>query len=83
MSADALTTRRQERLAGKLSLLGMPAANLVELFETLDEKPYRARQVMKWLYQRHVTDFGAMTDLERRAAQAARRDRDRCSCPTC
>jgi 23S rRNA (adenine2503-C2)-methyltransferase len=41
----------------------MPAANLIELFETLDEKPYRARQVMKWLYQRHVTDFDAMTDL--------------------
>jgi 23S rRNA (adenine2503-C2)-methyltransferase len=41
----------------------MPAAGLIELFETLDEKPYRARQVMKWLYQRHVTDFDAMTDL--------------------
>jgi 23S rRNA (adenine2503-C2)-methyltransferase len=41
----------------------MPAASLVELFETLDEKPYRARQVMKWLYQRHVTDLDAMTDL--------------------
>jgi 23S rRNA (adenine2503-C2)-methyltransferase len=48
---------------GKLALLGMPAARLVELFETLDEKPYRARQVLRWLYQRHVTDFAAMTDL--------------------
>jgi 23S rRNA (adenine2503-C2)-methyltransferase len=47
----------------KLSLLGLPAANLVELFENLDEKPYRARQIMRWLYQRYVTDYGEMTDL--------------------
>jgi 23S rRNA (adenine2503-C2)-methyltransferase len=66
LSADALTAAVQRRGAkepAKLGLLGMPAASLVELFETLDEKPYRARQVMKWLYQRHVTDLDAMTDL--------------------
>jgi 23S rRNA (adenine2503-C2)-methyltransferase len=61
LSADALTIAAKE--PAKLSLLGLPAANLVELFETLDEKPYRARQVMKWLYQRNVTDLDAMTDL--------------------
>ncbi len=66
MSADALRPAADEpglKDPAKLGLLGMPAANLVELFETLDEKPYRARQVMKWFYQRHVTDFSAMTDL--------------------
>jgi 23S rRNA (adenine2503-C2)-methyltransferase len=41
----------------------MPAANLVEFFENIDEKPYRARQIMRWLYQRHVTDYAQMTDL--------------------
>jgi 23S rRNA (adenine2503-C2)-methyltransferase len=61
LSANALSVGAKG--SGKLSLLGLPAANLVELFETLDEKPYRARQVLKWLYQRHVTDFDAMTDL--------------------
>ncbi len=50
----------------------MPAATLVELFETLGEKSYRAKQVMQWLYQRHVTDFDAMTDLSALAAQRAR-----------
>lgn len=64
MSADTLTPVAKE--PRKLSLLGLPAANLIELFETLDEKPFRARQVMRWLYQRHVTDFGAMTDLSAR-----------------
>jgi 23S rRNA (adenine2503-C2)-methyltransferase len=61
LSADALTAVAKQ--PSKLSLLGMPAANLVELFETLGEKSYRAKQMMKWLYQRHVTDFDAMTDL--------------------
>jgi len=65
LPTDALTPgqRADVKDSAKLGLLGMPAANLVELFETLDEKPYRARQVMKWLYQRHVTDLDAMTDL--------------------
>jgi len=63
LSAGALSTTRAARAAGKLNLLGMPAATLVELFETLGQKSYRAKQVMQWLYQRHVTDFDAMTDL--------------------
>ena len=61
MSADALTLPGKQ--PSKLSLLGMPAANLVEFFENLDEKPYRARQIMRWLYQRYVTDYAQMTDL--------------------
>src|SRR5690348_11472390 len=41
----------------------MPGPRLIEFFENLDEKPYRARQIMRWLYQRHENDFDAMTDL--------------------
>jgi len=58
---DALNLARKH--PGKLNLLGLPGPDLVEFFESLDEKPYRARQVMRCLYQQHVTDFGAMTDL--------------------
>ena len=61
MSADAVTLSAKDR--GKLSLLGMPGPRLIEFFENLDEKPYRARQIMRWLYQRHENDFDAMTDL--------------------
>jgi len=61
LSADPLTLPRKD--SSKLSLLGMPAANLVEFFENVDEKPYRARQIMRWLYQRYVTDYAQMTDL--------------------
>src|SRR3546814_4446247 len=31
--------------------------------EVLGEKRFRAHQVMKWIYHRHVTDFGQMTDV--------------------
>ena len=74
MSADALTL--SPTAPSKLSLLGMPAANLIEFFENLDEKPYRARQIMRWLYQRYVTDYARDDGLERAAAQATRRDDD-------
>jgi 23S rRNA (adenine2503-C2)-methyltransferase len=47
----------------KLALLGLPAAQLVELFENIGEKPYRARQIMRWVYQRYVTEYAEMTDL--------------------
>ena len=61
--------------ADKMNLLGMPQGELERLFAALDEKPFRARQLMQWIYQRGVTDFDAMTDLskklrERLAAEA-------------
>ncbi len=31
--------------------------------ESLGEKPFRARQVMRWMHQRGAQDFSAMTDL--------------------
>ncbi|WP_154659442.1 23S rRNA (adenine(2503)-C(2))-methyltransferase RlmN [Arenimonas composti] len=31
--------------------------------ETLGEKRFRAHQIMKWIYHRHVTDFAEMTDV--------------------
>jgi 23S rRNA (adenine2503-C2)-methyltransferase len=62
LPADSLTLPKGGK-SGKLSLLGMPNADLVEFFENIGEKPYRAQQIMRWLYQRYVTDYAAMTDL--------------------
>jgi 23S rRNA (adenine2503-C2)-methyltransferase len=47
------------------NLLGLPKAELADYFCELGEKPFRARQLMQWIYQRRVLDFGAMTDLSR------------------
>lgn len=63
MSADPLTV---EKLAAPgLNLLGHTSDALIELFESLEQRPYRARQLMQWVYQRGVLDFDAMTDLSR------------------
>ena len=47
----------------KINLLDYDRNGLRELFAQLGEKPYRAEQVMKWIYHRHVTDFAQMTDV--------------------
>jgi 23S rRNA (adenine2503-C2)-methyltransferase len=41
----------------------MPGPQLVEFFENIGEKPYRARQIMRWLYQSYVADYSQMSDL--------------------
>ena len=47
-----------------VNLLGLARTEL-EAFvaERFGAKPFRARQLMKWLYRRGVADFAAMTDL--------------------
>jgi 23S rRNA (adenine2503-C2)-methyltransferase len=47
----------------KTNLLGLDRAALEAFVVTLGEKPFRARQIMKWIHERGVTRFDAMTDL--------------------
>lgn len=50
--------------SAKQNLLDLDRAGLEKFFvETLDEKRFRAQQVMKWIHHRHVTSFEEMTDL--------------------
>ncbi len=49
----------------KVDLLGMDRAALEAFFAGLGEKPYRAVQVMKWIHQRGISDFDAMTDISK------------------
>lgn len=49
----------------KANLAGMSLAHLREFFATLGEKPFRAAQVLKWIHQRGVIDFQAMTDISK------------------
>src|ERR1700724_340991 len=48
----------------RVNLLGLPRTEL-EAFVAgrLGAKPFRARQLMKWIYRRGAADFAAMTDL--------------------
>ncbi len=49
--------------SAKVNLFEHDRNGLRALFAQLGEKPYRADQVMKWIYHRHVTDFAQMTDI--------------------
>ncbi len=46
-----------------VNLLGVPRRELEQLFVSIGEKPFRARQIMKWIYARGVLDPAQMTDL--------------------
>jgi len=47
----------------RVNLLGLHEGQLRAYFASLGEKPFRAQQVMKWIYHQGVTDFEAMTNL--------------------
>lgn len=49
----------------KINLLGFDKKGLEAFFVSLGEKPFRASQVLKWLYQEDVTDFEQMTNLSK------------------
>ncbi len=50
-------------LDAKTNLLGLTRAELEAFVAGMGEKPFRARQLQKWLYKRCVADFDQMTDL--------------------
>ncbi|WP_297802700.1 23S rRNA (adenine(2503)-C(2))-methyltransferase RlmN [Arenimonas sp. GDDSR-1] len=48
----------------KVNLLDLDRDGLERFFaEELGEKRFRAHQIMKWIYHRHVCDFAEMSDL--------------------
>lgn len=47
----------------RTNLLGFSPVQLIEYCKTLDEKPFRAKQLQRWIHQFGVSDFGLMTDL--------------------
>ncbi|HEY6458001.1 MAG TPA: 23S rRNA (adenine(2503)-C(2))-methyltransferase RlmN [Steroidobacteraceae bacterium] len=48
---------------GRTNLLGLTRPQLEEYIASLGSKPFRARQLMNWIYKRGEGRIGAMTDL--------------------
>jgi len=46
-----------------MNLLDLDAAALERYCTGLGEKPFRARQLLRWIHQRGASDFGVMTDI--------------------
>jgi 23S rRNA (adenine2503-C2)-methyltransferase len=52
--------------AKRVDLLGLPLEKLTALLvDQLGERPFRARQLYRWLHQRGVNELDRMTDLSR------------------
>ncbi|MBT8081679.1 MAG: 23S rRNA (adenine(2503)-C(2))-methyltransferase RlmN [Gammaproteobacteria bacterium] len=60
--------------AAKTNLLGMSQDMLERYFAERDEKPFRARQLMQWVYQRGIVDFDDMTDLSKKLRDRLKAD---------
>jgi len=45
------------------NLLNFDAGQMTDWFATKGEKPFRARQVLRWIHKSGESDFAAMTDL--------------------
>jgi 23S rRNA (adenine2503-C2)-methyltransferase len=50
-------------VTGRTNLLDFTLPRMTEWFAQQGEKPFRAKQVFRWIHQRGVADFDAMTDL--------------------
>jgi 23S rRNA (adenine2503-C2)-methyltransferase len=65
--APAPNSLRAQTLArpmpDRLNLFDLDRAAMEQLFAEMGEKRFRAHQIMKWVFHRHVTDFAEMTDL--------------------
>ena len=47
----------------RVNLLDFDLQGLTEYFQSIGEKPFRAKQVLRWLHHFGAEDFGQMTDL--------------------
>ena len=59
-------------IAGRVNLLDLDRQGLQAFFTELGEKPFRASQVLKWIYQCGVDDFDAMTNLSKSLRETLR-----------
>lgn len=51
------------------SILGLDREGLSEYLLSCGEKPFRTKQLMQWIHQRHCVDFDSMLDLSKALRQ--------------
>jgi len=45
------------------NLFGLTIGEMTALFESWGEKPFRAKQILSWIYEKKITEFSGMTNL--------------------
>jgi 23S rRNA (adenine2503-C2)-methyltransferase len=56
----------------RINLFDLDQARMRTFFESIGEKPFRAEQLLKWIYHQGVTDFEQMTNLSLELRQRLR-----------
>jgi len=57
-----------------VNLLNFDKQQLTDYFESIGEKPFRAKQLMRWMHQFGVLDFEQMTDIAKPLREKLTRD---------
>ena len=63
--AESVITPGAPPTPDKVNLLDLDRSALEAFFVARGEKPFRAAQIMKWIYHERVTDFTAMSNLSK------------------
>ncbi len=58
----------------KINLLNLDHQGMREYFASIGEKPFRADQIMKWIYHFGYDDFELMTNLNKKLREKLQRD---------
>jgi len=62
-STQKLTPKTADESVKPQNLLGFDLTSMQAFFVGIGEKPFRAKQILRWVHQRGVSDFSAMTDI--------------------
>ena len=54
-----------ETSKSKINLMALTKRELEDYFISIEEKPFRATQIIKWIHQRGISDISEMTDLSK------------------
>jgi len=65
ITQDSASRNIVEQKVMSQDLMGMSHNDLAHFFSAIDEKPFRATQLMKWTHQQGVTDYAQMTNLSK------------------
>ncbi|WP_421793859.1 23S rRNA (adenine(2503)-C(2))-methyltransferase RlmN [Hydrocarboniphaga effusa] len=64
-AAQAPRSSRRSAASGRINLFGLDREQLRAVFADMGEKPYRADQIMQWIYRRGVDSFDAMSNVSK------------------
>ena len=75
--SDPIVTENVTEVAkesSKINLLNFDHQGLREYFASIGEKPFRADQIMKWIYHFGYSDFEQMTNINRKLREKLQRN---------